>query len=398
VCNQGRVIAAICVQLHRPDHSLVNPTGIDLLQIALAQTLARIRLAAEARLLHEMSHGLGSRREVAQLMRQVLELVAATFATRVSQIFLLDRRAGDLTMMLVAGEPSDHPRRPGTSEGNRGDDPLVSGGSGLPLATARVPLHDTASGWVVTNGAPLIHNATSDSVFADASGAKLACVPLKHNDHTIGALMLANNADDPDFLDDDLHLLMTCAGVVAMLIANARLYERAVRDALTGAYNRGTFDARLREYWAAWEQSGTGFALLMLDLDDFKQVNDQFGHAAGDAVLRETTRLLWSGLREEDALFRYGGEEFCVVLGGVTGLEAAERAAERLRTSLDREIIIDPAVRVRLSASIGLAMHPLHGARTPQDLLDIADEAAMRAKQSGKNRVLFGSASREARA
>jgi len=200
--------------------------------------------------------------------------------------------------------------------------------------------------------------------------------------------MLVNQRDDPDFLDEDLRLLTTIAGTISMMVANARLYQRAIRDALTGAYNRGAFDNTLQEYWNLWQMTSQCFALILLDLDDFKQINDRFGHSIGDVVLQSVTKLLWEALRQEDSIFRYGGEEFAVLLKGVTDMKMVMIVAERLRVALDCELTINNLVSVKLSASLGVALHPLHGSSSPRALLDAADDAAYQAKHNGKNQVV----------
>jgi diguanylate cyclase (GGDEF)-like protein len=124
------------------------------------------------------------------------------------------------------------------------------------------------------------------------------------------------------------------------------------------------------------------------DLDDFKQVNDRFGHSVGDVVLQSVTKLLWEALRQEDGIFRYGGEEFAVLLKDVTDTKMATIIAERLRAALDSELTINNFVSVKLSASLGVALHPLHGAGSPRALLDAADDAAYQAKRNGKNQVV----------
>jgi diguanylate cyclase (GGDEF)-like protein len=262
-------------------------------------------------------------------------------------------------------------------------------------ATLRLPLDGTIAGWVVCHGEGVIRNDPHDDLLAAAKAetgvahGKVICVPLKHAERTMGALMLVNQPDDPDFLDEDLRLLTTIAGTISMMVANARLYQRAIRDALTGAYNRGAFDNTLQEYWNQWKAIEQGFALILLDLDDFKQINDRFGHSVGDVVLQSVTKLLWEALREEDGIFRYGGEEFAVLLKGVTDIKMVALIAERLRAALDRELTINNLVSVKLSASLGVALHPLHAAGSPRALLDAADDAAYQAKRNGKNQVVI---------
>ena len=367
--EDDQVLAAICALAHDEAGQPESPY-IAILKLAFVRTVQRIRRLAETHLLYQISQRLGSTLDLPQLLHEILSLTVATFTATSGRVFLYDERAGDLVMTL------DQNTKPGAT-------------------TLRVPLESTLAGWVVQNGVPLVRNSNEVECFPSAnletgaSFGKLICVPLKHSDRTLGALMLINQRDGPDFLAEDLRLLTTIANSIAMMIANARLYERAIRDALTGAYNRGAFDNKLQEHWSRWQITGEGFALILLDLDNFKQVNDRFGHTTGDVVLQSVTRLLWQTLREDDAIYRYGGEEFGVLLAGLCDPAVVASIAERLRDALDRDLTISNLVSVPLSASVGVALHPLHGATTPRALLDMADDAAYQAKRGGKNRVVF---------
>jgi diguanylate cyclase (GGDEF)-like protein len=367
--DEHKVIGAICALAGDERVALESPR-IAVLELAFVRTIQRIRRLAETRLLYEISLRLGSTLDLPQLLQEVLSLTAATFAAATSRIFLFDERAGDLVM--------------------------TSGPSAAPdaSATLRLPLEGTIAGWVVCHGHGLIRNEPQDDQLqaskaeSGVAQGKVICVPLKNAERTMGALMLVNQRDDPDFLDEDLRLLTTIAGTISMMVANARLYQRAIRDALTGAYNRGAFDNTLHEYWSLWQTAGQGFALILLDLDNFKQINDRFGHSVGDIVLQSVTKLLWEALREEDGIFRYGGEEFAVLLGKVADLKVVTTIAERLRAALDRDLTINNLVSVKLSASLGVALQPLHGASSLRALLDMADDAAYQAKRNGKNQVV----------
>jgi diguanylate cyclase (GGDEF)-like protein len=366
------MIGAICA-LAGASQFMVESPRLAVLELAFVRTIQRIRRLAETRLLYEISLRLGSTLDLPQLLQEVLSLTAATFAAAASRIFLYDERAGDLVMTTGPNAPSD------------------------PSATLRLPLEGTIAGWVVHHGEGLIANEPQADLPIVTKGetgvahGKVICVPLKNAERTMGALMLVNQRDEPDFLDEDLRLLTTIAGTISMMVANARLYQRAIRDALTGAYNRGAFDNTLQENWNLWQTTGQGFALILLDLDDFKQINDRFGHSVGDVVLQSVTKLLWEALRQEDGIFRYGGEEFAVLLKGVTDPKMVAMIAERLRAALDCELTINNLVSVKLSASLGVALHPLHGAGSSRALLDAADDAAYRAKRGGKNRVVVAS-------
>lgn len=372
--SDEQLMGAICALVEK-EHSVAAASHLAMVEVALIRTVQRIRRLAETLLLYEVSVRLASTLDLPLLLHEVLELVVATFAAKASRIFLVDERTDDLVMTL---SPNTH---------------IAS------VDTLRIPIDGTIAGWVVRHSDGLIRNDPRDGYFPLAeqetgiSQGKLICVPLKQADRSLGALMLVNQHDDPDFLVEDLRLLMTIAATIAIMIANARLYQRAIRDALTGAYNRGAFDNALRQYWTRWEQTNRGFALLLLDLDDFKQINDRFGHSIGDTVLQAVTRLIWEALREEDGIFRYGGEEFCILLSDMTNLDAVASIAERLRSVLDREMTISSLVRVKISASIGVALHPFHGARNILVLLDLADTAAYQAKRQGKNQVVISAMS-----
>ena len=162
----------------------------------------------------------------------------------------------------------------------------------------------------------------------------MLCVPLRFSGRVFGALMLANPPEGPLFAEEDLRLLMTVAGTVAALIANARLYVRAVRDALTGAYNRGAFNTALEQHWARVAACGGGFSLILLDLDNFKHINDRFGHSIGDQVLQSVTQILWEALRTDDIIFRYGGEESASCWPKLPRRQPPWRLAS-MRTALD---------------------------------------------------------------
>ncbi|HKT60544.1 MAG TPA: diguanylate cyclase [Gemmatimonadales bacterium] len=167
------------------------------------------------------------------------------------------------------------------------------------------------------------------------------------------------------------------------------LSDLAQRDALTRLLNRRAFDGALLEAFARQRRLGERFALLLLDLDHFKSVNDTHGHAAGDEVLRRTAQTLGAQLRPFDRLFRIGGEEFAAILGGADG-EAALAAAERLRASVAAHPVPVEGAEIPTTVSIGVALGEATG--EPRTLLQDADAALYRAKREGRNRAVVGGA------
>ncbi|MBI4558328.1 MAG: GGDEF domain-containing protein [Candidatus Hydrogenedentes bacterium] len=187
------------------------------------------------------------------------------------------------------------------------------------------------------------------------------------------------------FQADDLRLVIAMAGHIASAFENARLYRLAITDELTGAYTRRHLNYCLEEKLTAYDRKAEPFALLFLDVDNFKSVNDQFGHATGDAVLRSMVHNVSNVVRDLDQVFRYGGEEFAILLPGVT-VKTAREVAERIREQAQRGEMEDVPSGLRVTVSIGLAHCPDH-AQTANELLFLADKALYEAKRAGRNRV-----------
>jgi diguanylate cyclase (GGDEF)-like protein len=166
-----------------------------------------------------------------------------------------------------------------------------------------------------------------------------------------------------------------------------QLFESAIRDPLTGAYNRKYLDERLAAEVAHARRHGTKLALLMLDLDDFKSTNDRHGHLAGDAVLRQVCEEIRSLIRLEDIFARFGGEEFVVITRG-DSVENAALLGERLRRAIVATPIQFDGASIPVSVSIGVAgLDEVERPAKPEDLIDRADGRLYRAKQLGRNRV-----------
>jgi two-component system, cell cycle response regulator len=166
-----------------------------------------------------------------------------------------------------------------------------------------------------------------------------------------------------------------------------RSYEHAVRDALTAIYNRRFLDEQLGTEHAYASRHRTPLSVLLLDLDHFKQINDAYGHLAGDEVLASVARCLGGMLRKEDVLARYGGEEFAIVARGIEA-DGAMVLAERLRAAVEAMPVTWRQEVVRVTASIGVViMTASNHISNASELLLAADRALYEAKRSGRNRV-----------
>lgn len=170
-----------------------------------------------------------------------------------------------------------------------------------------------------------------------------------------------------------------------LLEAQAALKHQATHDRLTGLWNRGMIVDHLARTLSQAEREGKTVAAVMGDLDAFKAINDRHGHGTGDAVLIETSRRMRSVLRNYDALGRYGGEEFLLVVGGDPPLACA--LAERVRIAVESGLVVDGAVSLPVTASFGVASTDETGYDADR-LIDAADRALYRAKEAGRNRVV----------
>lgn len=215
----------------------------------------------------------------------------------------------------------------------------------------------------------------------------LIAIPLLAPGETKGALCLTRLGEGNHFSDEEFRLAIRFAELAALVIENAqaraRLETEAVTDHLTGLYNRRYFQARLREEMSRNSRRGRLLALVMFDIDDFKWVNDRYGHQTGDQILSGLGSIARESCRGEDIVCRIGGEEFAVVLPGA-GASEASVLAERLRARVEDHSF--PVVQ-RVTVSVGIAEAPVD-AETPHDLLARADAAMLEGKAAGKNRVI----------
>jgi diguanylate cyclase (GGDEF)-like protein len=167
------------------------------------------------------------------------------------------------------------------------------------------------------------------------------------------------------------------------------LIEHAKIDPLTGLPNRRALDDRLQQEWARLLRHGGHLSVIMADIDHFKNVNDRFGHPAGDEVLRQVARLLAQCCRESDLPARYGGEEFVIVAPEITAAAAAG-FADRMRMTVCAQPLAVQGKNLDVTLSFGVADNA--GLASPQDLVRMADEALYRAKSAGRNCVSAGTA------
>lgn len=171
-----------------------------------------------------------------------------------------------------------------------------------------------------------------------------------------------------------------------LITAREFLKRQAIYDSLTGLLNRGEILRILKNELAKADREESTVALIMADLDSFKKINDNYGHMAGDAVLRLTSERMLSLMRSYDYVGRYGGEEFMIILPGCD-LQSAGAIAERLRQSIGEEGMNTPEGMISVTISLGIALRDTENGLDVESLIKAADSALYKAKENGRNRV-----------
>jgi diguanylate cyclase (GGDEF)-like protein len=216
----------------------------------------------------------------------------------------------------------------------------------------------------------------------------LICVPLIARGQIKGALNIYREGEGVAFAEMEFEIAKRFGDAAALALDNAesraRLEHQARTDSLTGLFNHSVFYERLLQSLQESSRTHMPLAVLMLDIDDFKHVNDVHGHAVGDELLRFLAEALRAIVRPEDVICRLGGEEFAVVMDGCGG-EDAVRVAERVQTRL---AAVDFPGIGRMTVSVGLSLGPEH-AMNPRELAACAEAAMMTAKAQGKNQVVL---------
>jgi diguanylate cyclase (GGDEF)-like protein len=218
----------------------------------------------------------------------------------------------------------------------------------------------------------------------------LVAEPLWSAGHVIGVLSVASPELDA-FSEDDQLLVRLLANCCAPPIERARLRRLAMTDDLTLAYNHRYFSPRFNEELERSRRTGQPVSLLIMDLDHFKKVNDSYGHAVGDAVLRTFADRVRSFVRKLDVFIRRGGEEFLLVMPG-TSIDQAKATAERIRKKIsERPFEVGSGESIRQTVSMGAATWD--GRESPEALEKRADRALYSAKENGRDRVSVATAS-----
>lgn len=221
--------------------------------------------------------------------------------------------------------------------------------------------------------------------------ASLLAVPVP-TDQGVDMVLAVESSRPRRFSEHHQNMLATIARAAGFALARARLYQHkeqlASRDGLTGIENHRSFQERFQGEILRAQRYGHQLAVLMMDIDFFKKVNDTYGHPMGDQVLKETARIIGGNIRAGvDILARYGGEEFVCMLADTDATKAAE-TAERIRVSVSEKTFESGGARFQVTMSIGGAIFPTDS-RHGREILEKADKALYHAKETGRNRLVF---------
>jgi diguanylate cyclase (GGDEF)-like protein len=380
---RDEVVGVLDCQSDRLDH--FDAETIDLLTLFSTQASIALQNARLYSLEQQRARQLQAINAIAQqttavldlkeLLRRVCELIQEAF--RVAHVSLLLREDQDLVMRAHHGTLTLR-----IPEGGR-------------VAASTEPWASILAGNSTAMEAHLSKLPGTAKFFVES--ASRVCIPLVSFGQTLGILSLDSNVPDA-FRDGDLQSLESVADICATAIQNAHYVERvkqlAYLDGLTGIFNRRFFEMRIMEEIERARRFNAGMAVIMADIDQFKRLNDEFGHMLGDEVLRQVSSLFHQQVRKIDVVCRYGGEEFGILLTQANA-EHAMHIGEKLRNMVAGWQF--PGVPRTVTISAGAAAYPEHGT-TRDELVKAADAALYTAKQSGRNRICLASSIARGRA
>ena len=213
---------------------------------------------------------------------------------------------------------------------------------------------------------------------------KIIHMPIRTSDTNIALITLRRIEDSFENLPQKLVDIMSSH--ISVAFENAHLYHIAITDELTDLYTPRHFRASIVERFVDAKKLGSKLSLLFIDIDDFKMINDKYGHMVGDLVLKNVARHILLSVRDNDLVFRYGGEEFAVILPS-TDYAMAYQIAERVREDIAGYIHEKDTLNINVTVSIGISVYP-DDADSVRDLISTSDKALYRAKETGKNKVV----------
>ncbi|MBI5491632.1 MAG: sensor domain-containing diguanylate cyclase [Deltaproteobacteria bacterium] len=322
----------------------------------------------------EIGKALTSSLDLKEVLNIVMEKISELLRPKNWSLLLLDEETGDLKFEILVGKGSEK------------------------IKDLRLKLGEGVAGWVAREKKPLlvadVHSDPRFSKKADEMShfttQSIICVPLLTRGKCLGVIELINKVEDEGFVEDDLLILTTLADFTAIAIENAifinKVHELTITDDLTKLYNSRFLHSRLEYEVERAKRFKYDLSMIFLDLDHFKDVNDNYGHLAGSKLLKEVARLILGMIRNVDMACRYGGDEFIIMMPG-TPKKSAVTVAEKLRSSMSEEVFLkDDGINISLTGSFGVASFPAD-ADNKDGLIHMADNAMYAIKSRNRNGV-----------
>ena len=331
------------------------------------------RKGQELTIFHDVAKALTSSLDLDSILQTIMEKMAEFFRPDTWSLLMVDEQRGELYFAIAIGDAAES------------------------LKHVRLKVGEGIAGWVAQHGERLIvPDVSRDPRFTkriddmtEWKTQSIICVPLRSKHRVLGVIQLVN-VELEGFKQDELSFLQTLCDYAAIAIENARAVEKiqelTITDDVTGLYNARHLYKTLETEVYRSARFGYEFTVLFIDLDHFKQVNDTFGHLIGSKLLSEIGYLIKAQLRLIDYAFRYGGDEFVILLPQ-TSKDAALNVARRLRDNLrTTPFCSDEGLNLTVKASIGLATYP-HDAKTPHDIIRQADEMMYLVKNTTRDNI-----------
>jgi diguanylate cyclase (GGDEF)-like protein len=332
------------------------------------------REAGEIAVFHELGKALTSSLQLDQVLRTIMEKIDEFLRPDTWSLLLVDEAKQELYFELAVGKGAQA------------------------LKDVRIKMGQGIAGWVAQNAKPVMApDVSQDARFfpkvdekTEMETRSIVAVPVRYRDHCLGVIELINCVGQDGFQERDLALLEALADFAAIALENARhvkrIHELTITDDCTNLYNARHMDFILETEVYRSQRHGYEFSLLFIDLDHFKKVNDTHGHLIGSKLLAEVGQELKSACRRIDFAFRYGGDEFVIVLPQ-TPKESAFVVAQRLHKLIGETTwLSSEGLDIHFTASVGVAAYP-SDAKSKVELLHLADEAMYLVKNTTRNGV-----------
>jgi diguanylate cyclase (GGDEF)-like protein len=333
-------------------------------------------LSRESKLGEETGNTVASSTDLNTILDTVMKKAKKLTGAETWTVFLVDEGTGELVFERTEGRKTKETQK------------------------SRSMIGEGIAGWVAKGGMPvLVPDVSQDKRFSQkidrAFNLKhkiksVMCVPFKSCGKPLGVVEVFNKTTGESFIRDNFNQLTTLIDLSSIFIERALLYQKveelSITDDLTKLFNTRYLNRSIDIEIQRSLRYGASVSLIFMDIDDFKKVNDGYGHLVGSKILVEVGQLLIRNLRSIDVVVRYGGDEFVIVLPHTPSAPAAQ-IAERIRKSVEKNIFLEKeGYGMRITASFGVASYP-GSARSKEELLRLADEAMYKVKYHTKNGV-----------